>query len=89
VSKGRAVQPMESRTARPSILTCSGQGLRKLVDTLHAGDRMVLRRELIFAAGAANNRKLLDGLGSMERSNWYEGRRAADPDFVNPYWPDR
>jgi hypothetical protein len=74
---------------RPSIKTCSGEGLRKLVDIFsRAADPMDTRRKLIFAAGVANNRKLLKDLGSQETSNWCEGRRAADPNYVNPYWPD-
>jgi hypothetical protein len=74
---------------RPSINDCTILGLRLLTDDLHFGPKDDLRRALIFAAGAANNMTLLNGLGSMESSTWYEGRRAADPNFVNPYWPDK
>jgi hypothetical protein len=72
---------------RPSIQSCDLEGLRLLTDKLHFPGSA--RTALIFAAGVANNRKLLDKLGSQESSTWFEGRRAADPDFVNPYWPEK
>jgi hypothetical protein len=70
---------------RPSIQSCDPEGLRLLTDKLQFPGST--RTALVFAAGVANNRKLLAKLGSQERSTWFEGRRAADPDFVNPYWP--
>jgi hypothetical protein len=75
---------------RPSILNCHAHSLVELTDEMRfPGDRQMTRRALIFAAGVANNRKLLKELGSQESSSWYEGRRAADPNFDNPYWPNR
>jgi hypothetical protein len=71
---------------RPSISSCRGEGLRQLTERIHFGDRSDGRRALIFAAGALNNRKLLAELGSQESANWHEGRRMADPAYVNPYW---
>lgn len=70
---------------RPSIATCTKGELSPLQDALHGVDR----RALIFAAGVANNKYLLNELGSAERATWLEGRRAADPTAVNPYWSDR
>jgi hypothetical protein len=76
--------------ARPSITDCSIQELMRLTDAMHyGGDRADTRRALVFAAGVANNRRLLSDMGSQESSTWYEGRRAADPSFANPYWPQR
>ena len=75
---------------RPSIKTCSKAGLMKLVDAMHySGDDAAKRRTLIFAAGVANNKKLLRELGSLESAGWFEGRRMADPNTLNPYWPDK
>jgi hypothetical protein len=72
---------------RPSIANCRKDGLRDLAERVHyGGDDMEKRRALIFAAGAMNNRKLLGELGSQESANWHEGRRMADPAYVNPYW---
>lgn len=47
------------------------------------------RREMIFAAGALNNKKLAAELGSMELSTFYDGMLAAGHIEENPYWPDR
>lgn len=75
---------------RPSIKNCKADQLMALAGALHyPGDRDATRRALVFAAGVVNNTKLLKDLGSQESSGWYEGRRAADPEFSNPYWPDK
>lgn len=77
-------------TKRPSLRTCNGNGLRALVESLrYSGDRDALRQALIFCAGALQNVRLKRDLGSQEASTWFEGRRAADPMFKNPYWPDK
>lgn len=47
------------------------------------------RSELIFAAGALNNRRLAAGLGSLELSTFYDGQLAAGHIESNPYWPAR
>ena len=67
---------------RPSLRTCSSAELVVLQRALHGVDR----KELIFAAGVLGNERLGDQLGSMELSHYYEGRRAIDPEFKNPYW---
>jgi hypothetical protein len=72
-------------TTRPGLRTCTKAQLSVLQEALWG----VTREELIFAAGALNNRTLLKDLGSAERANWYEGRRAEDPEFSNPYWRDK
>ena len=72
---------------RPALATCRQDGLRELTERAHyGGDPSEIRRALIFAAGAINNRKLLAELGSQESATWHEGRRMADPNYVNPYW---
>lgn len=43
------------------------------------------RRDMIEAAGKANDLKLLETLGSAEQYAWHEGRKLADPDHRNPY----
>lgn len=45
------------------------------------------RRDLIFAAGALNNKRLQKELGSMELSNFFDGMLAAGHIEENPYWP--
>jgi hypothetical protein len=74
-----------ARKRRASIKTCTK---RSLVENLQDRLFYVKRHELILMAGALNNKTLLKDLGSAESSIWYEGRRAADPDFANPYWPE-
>jgi hypothetical protein len=77
---------MKSAMERPSIKSCSKSDLSKLAEQLHyPGDATEARRALIFAAGVVNNKRLAADLGSQELSGFYEGRRAADPEFVNPY----
>ncbi len=78
--------------ARPSIKKCRSQGLHDLTQAMHYGSPdgdSGKRKALILVAGAVNNTALLKQLGSQESSTWYEGRRMADPEFRNPYWPDR
>lgn len=47
------------------------------------------RSALIFAAGALDNRRLAEGLGSQELSTFYDGQVAAGHIDENPYWPRR
>lgn len=47
------------------------------------------RAAMIFAAGALDNRRLAEGLGSMELSTFYDGQLAAGHIDSNPYWPQR
>jgi hypothetical protein len=68
---------------RINLATCSKYDLFEYVKDR---GQYAERRELIFAAGALNNRKLLSELGSYEQSRWMEGRRATDPTFENVYY---
>ena len=70
-------------TDRIDLATCCAAKLHEYAKTR---DGYAERRELIFAAGALNNIKLLKGLGSFEQSRWNEGRRATDPTHENPYY---
>jgi hypothetical protein len=68
---------------RINLATCSNVELHEYVKER---GQYAERRELIFAAGALNNRRLLKEIGSYEGSRWMEGRRAADPTFENVYY---
>lgn len=69
---------------RIRLAECSAADLR-----LYCQERApyVQRRELIFAAGALDNRILRPELGAAEQCQWDEGRRAANPYHINPYIP--
>lgn len=67
-----------------TLANCNSDQLETIRRRLHPAKQ---RRELIFAAGALNNLKLLDELGSMERANFYDGQVAAGHIEHNPYWP--
>lgn len=68
---------------RIALATCGNGELHRYTEDR---ERYASRRELIFAAGALNNKKLRAELGSFEQSRWDEGRRAADPTYENPYY---
>jgi hypothetical protein len=81
---------MSELRERPSIRDCDKAGLIELTKRLDfTGNHAEVRRRLIFTAGAVGNTKLRDQLGSQELSGYYEGCRAVDPNFVNPYWADK
>ena len=68
---------------RIALATCSAA---ELFDYVQARGRYVERQELIFAAGSLGNKRLRDDLGCAEQARWDEGRRAADPSYINPYY---
>lgn len=70
-------------SVRINLRTCGNEQLHKYV-----GQRSpyVSRQELIFAAGALNNKRLRNQLGCYEQSRWDEGRRAANPTYENGYY---
>lgn len=70
-------------SVRINLATCSNAALHAYVQARHP---YVERGELIFAAGALDNQRLLKELGSYEASRWMEGRRAADPTYNNVYY---
>lgn len=70
---------------RLNLASCTLEQLSNLKKSLHpARDR----RELIFAAGALNNKTLQAELGSNELATFYDGKVAAGHLSENPYWPD-
>lgn len=71
--------------ARPSIGSISEDQLSEFD---HAGILRLSRRELIIAAGVANNISLFNQLSGVEQALWMEGRSAADPQCKNLYWSD-
>lgn len=72
-------------TKQLSLATCNPSELVELQRRLHPATK---RDTLIFAAGALNNRKLHDKLGSAERSIFYDGMLSVGLIEENPYWPD-
>lgn len=68
-----------------TLANCYIDQLEEVKSRLHLS---VSRRELIFAAGALNNKTLLRDLGSQEKANFYDGMVAAGHIDHNPYWPE-
>ena len=68
-----------------TLANCNIHQLERVARRLHPATN---RRELIFAAGALNNKTLLKGLGSQESSEFFDGMVAAGLLPENPYWPD-
>lgn len=55
-------------------------------DTRHVGDTADARRQRVLVAGALNDRKVLNELGCMEQSTWWDGRYLASKGAEkNPY----
>lgn len=69
-------------------ITLANCTIHQLKDVMNRGLHPTKdRHELIFAAGALNNKNLQKDLGSQELSNFYDGMLAAGILEVNPYWP--
>jgi hypothetical protein len=77
----------EREVSKLTLANCGSAQLEQIMDRgLHPTKS---RHDLIFAAGALNNKKLKKELGSMELSNFYDGMLAAGHIDENPYWPRR